>query len=241
VSKIVPGGLMSATALKVGMQVLCINNVDCTNMPVSEAASILMEAEGTITILAKQPELAPGALITVSVDKAEDDTPLGIGLGVLNDKVVISSIKFGSPTASSDLQVGMAIKAVNNVDCSRKTPEDVAKLFSKAGAGSVMILGEAPYPPGRMTGGDASSAGRMVFDNEARPPPYGVAEGGVWVTKKFIGQTTTLFTAIGCACFIVPGVYSILNPVDVRDIYVYGGDAYTADGIIVGAATKEES
>ena len=241
VSKIVPGGLMSQTPLKVGMEVVSINNVDCANLPVADAASILMEADGSVTVLAKQPELAPGALITVAIEKAEDGSPLGLGLGALNGKVIISSIKFGSPSASSDLQVGMTIKAVNNIDCSTKSPEGVSKILAKAPAGNVMILGEAPYPPGRMVGGDATTPGRMVFDNEARPPPYGVPEGGVWVTRKYIGQTTTLYTVIGCAFLIVPGVYSILNPVDVRDVYIYNGNGYTADGVVVGAATKQQS
>ena len=240
VSKIVPDGLMSKTELKPGMQVLSINNVDCNGMSVSDAASLLLESEGNMTILARQPELSPGALITVATDKKEDDTPIGLGLGYLNNKVVISSIKHNSAAAHTDLQVGMAIKAVNNVDCSRKKPQDVAKLLAGAPAGSVMILGEAPYPPPRMVGGDASRSGRMVFDNDNRPPPYGVPEGGVWVTRKYIGETTTLYTMIGCACFVIPGVYSLMNPVDVRDVYIFENNAYTADGVNIGAATKED-
>lgn len=229
---------MSQTDLKVGMQVLSVNNHECTNIPVSEAANILMAAEGNVTILAKQPELSPGALITVSIVKEQADSSIGIGLGVLNNKVVISSIKYGSLASNTDLQVGMAVKAVNNVDCGRKEPKDVAKMFADA-TGAVMILAEVPYPPSKMVGGSASSSGRRVYDNNARPPPYGLTEGGTWVRRKYVGETTTLFTAIGCACFVVPGIYSLMNPVDERDVYIFDGKAYTADGECIGVATTE--
>lgn len=240
VSKIVPGGLASETELRVGMQVLSVNNVNCKDMPVADAAKILLEAEGLVTILAKQPELSPGALITVSIEKENPDSPLGLGLGVLNEKVVISSIKYGSAAAKTDLQVGMAVKAVNNVDCSRKETKDVAKLFADATGPQVLILAEVPYPPSRTVGGGGTQRSRKVYDPEARPPPYGMADGGIWVKRKYAGETTNLFTAIGCAFFIVPGIYSLLNPVDVRDVYILDGKAYTADGECIGVATPAE-
>ena len=195
VSKIVPGGLMSKTDLKVGMQVLSVNNVECNNLPVADAATILMEAEGTVTILAKQPELAPGALITVSVMKAEPDSHVGIGLGVLRGKVIVSSIKYGTPASKSELQVGMVVKGVSNVDCSKKSPKEVAKLFAES-SGNVLILAEVPYPPGRVIGGGGDKQGRVVYDNNARPPPYGLGAGGVWVRRKYTGETTALYTCL---------------------------------------------
>eukprot|EP00797_Seminavis_robusta_P009903 Sro171_g075800.2 n/a (1950) ;mRNA; f:61061-66910 len=240
VSKIVPGGKMSETDLKVGMQVLSVNNVECEGLPVADAATILMEAEGTVTIVAKQPELSPGALITVSVIKETPGSPVGIGLGVMNKKVVVSSIKYGTPASTSELQVGMTVKGVNNVDCSKKSPKEIAKIFAEA-SGTVLILAEVPYPPSRVVGGGGVGLGRVAYDNSARPPPYGLQEGGVWVRRKYTGETTAVYTAIGCACLVLPGIYSMMNPVDVRDVYIYEGKAYTAGGECVGVATPESS
>ena len=78
VSRIVPGGLTSQTPLKVGMQVVSINGVDCTNLPVANAANVLVEAEGDITILAMQPEFAPGVIM---VDDESDSAYSGSDSG----------------------------------------------------------------------------------------------------------------------------------------------------------------
>jgi len=238
VSKINPDGLMAKTDLQVGMMVVSINNVDCSNIAVADAAKILVEAEGDVTILARQPDLSPGSLITVSITKDKPDSPLGIGLGYVNNKVVVSSIKFGALAANSELQVGMAIKNVNNVDCSRKQPADVAKLLANAES-TVLILTEVPYPSPRMVGGSATSKGTLVYDNTARPPPYGVSPGGIWVKRKYAGKDTMTFTALGCAMFLVPGAVALMNPVDVRDVYILDGTAYKADGKILGVATSD--
>jgi C-terminal processing protease CtpA/Prc len=240
ISKIMAGGLMSETELKVGMQVISINSVQCNNMAVTDAATILMEAEGAVTIIARQPVLAPGALVTIAVDKGSEDSSVGIGLGVVNGKTVVSSIKYGSPAFRSELQVGMEIKAVSNVDCSKKSPSEVADLFSGA-SGTILVLAVVPYPPARVIGGGGDRQSRVVYDNNARPPPYGLQEGGVWVRRKYVGETTAIYTAVGCACFILPGIYSIMNPVDIRDVYIYQGKAYTAGGECIGVATVESN
>ena len=56
------------TALRVGMDILKINNTDCSVLS-ADAGMKLMEKEGMVTILARKKQLPPGFLITAVIDK----------------------------------------------------------------------------------------------------------------------------------------------------------------------------
>jgi C-terminal processing protease CtpA/Prc len=141
ITKIAEGSLAESTKLKVGMEVLSINNVDVTDMDTRMAVDLLAE-QGTVTMIVKKPILPPGSLITAAMFKETPEQKCGVRLGVVDDKVVIKNIFVDSPAAETELEPGMLIKAINNVDCSEKTPYEVGELLATDEL-TVTILAEA--------------------------------------------------------------------------------------------------
>ena len=90
----------AATDLKRGMILRTVNNVDCSGMQPTDVAKLLMEAEGSISILAETPMSlgvpaeAPqlSNFVTVTVPHAAGS---GAGLKIKREhgKVVVSEIK----------------------------------------------------------------------------------------------------------------------------------------------------
>jgi hypothetical protein len=112
------------------MEVVSINNRDVTDKESAFAVSDLAENLGYLTILAKRPALPPGSLVTAAIHKKTAVQKCGVRLGLLRNQVIIRAISPNSPASMTDLEPGMAIKTVNNVDCSEMTSSEVAKLMA---------------------------------------------------------------------------------------------------------------
>jgi predicted metalloprotease with PDZ domain len=142
ITKISEDGLAAESDLLVGMEVLSINNKDVSDMQSSEAGALLAEAEGTLTILAKRPNLPPGSYVTAAINKESSGASLGIKLGVTRSgEVVVKSVTLGSPASFTELEEGMLIKSINNVDTTKMPPRDVALLL-KSPENPITILAQ---------------------------------------------------------------------------------------------------
>ncbi|CAB9496639.1 PDZ domain (Also known as DHR or GLGF) [Seminavis robusta] len=140
VTKITEGTATADTDLLVGMEVLSINNNDVTEMPSGEAAKLLSEAEGTITVLAKRPSLPAGSYLTAAIIKETPETSIGIKLaGTKQGNCIIKDVVPQSPASFTELEEGMVIRSINNVQTKGMPTKEVAELL-KANVTSVTIL-----------------------------------------------------------------------------------------------------
>ena len=85
----------------------------------------------------------PGTLITVVITKSSPDQSVGIGMGTKAGQTVVTSIKAGSPAASTELESGMIIRSINNIDCSQRQPGELAVMLAEA-SGTFPILAQFP-------------------------------------------------------------------------------------------------
>jgi C-terminal processing protease CtpA/Prc len=141
ITGVAKGSLAADSDLKVGMEVLAIANINTTEMTIPDAASLLADAQGTLAILAKRPSSPPGSLVTAAITKESASQKCGVRLGLWNGKIMIKRIDAGSPAAKTDLEPGMLVKAINNVDCDHDQPNEAAKLLA-APERTVTILAE---------------------------------------------------------------------------------------------------
>ena len=222
---ITDGGLISKTDLRVGMEINTINNMEVNEVSTAEIGKLLLGTQGTMIILARQPTLAPGTLVTAVMTKKDPSESVGIGLGVTNEQVVITSIKSESMAYHTDLQAGMQLKSINNVACNNQTAPEVAGLLASATT-TVTVLAQVP----RTT--VTSSVGRTAAG--ARPPPHGLPEGGQWVNRSYVGNATLMWLVLGCFCFGIFGPLALCCPCDERKVYLIDGKVYTADGEFIG-------
>lgn len=141
VVRIIDGGLLAGTDLEQGMEIFSINGIEMAGKSSPEAAEILINVEGTLSIIALKG-VKCSSLMSVELNKDKKDTPLGLTLGVSNGMTIVTGIKEGGLASKTELEPGMALRAVNNVSCDdKKDSTDVAKLLSES-SGSVTILAE---------------------------------------------------------------------------------------------------
>lgn len=133
-----------ATGLKRGFEVLTMNNVDCTILSESSAQKLL-EGDEMVTFLVKEMEsaLVPGTLVTTVLYKESQDSPVGMGVKVVDGQVCVGNIKEGSAAAATDLRTGMILKYINNFDCVGLNSNQAAMLLANA-SGKVEILTQVP-------------------------------------------------------------------------------------------------
>lgn len=237
-SKIVITGMSeglpaSKTLLRVNMEVLTVNNVTMTSSTsTEEVLALLKTSEAVVTILAQQPTLKPGTLITAVVTKSDPTESVGIGLGVDGSGTGITSIKVDSLACNTDLQTGMILKSVDNKDCTYKSPAEVANLLANA-KGTFPILAQVkediPVVQATPTSGAAAGKG-------GRGAPAGLPEGGTWSKRTYIGNQTMIAFVIGCFCFGIFGPLALCCPCDERDVYTVNGKVYATDGQFLGSA-----
>lgn len=228
ITKLVDGGLaQQQTNLKVSMEVLSINGNIVTNWTTAATVGDLLKSGSTITIVVKKPMLAPGTLITAVLTKTDGlNQPVGIGLknAAGGGGVAINSIKAGSLAEATELQPGMVIQTVNNIDCTKKSPNDVLALLKSSS--NLVILAKVPT-----TTTTTCPAGE-------RPPPKGLPSGGEWSKDTFAGNTTFIWCVLGCICFGVFGPLALCCPCDERDIYTVNGKVYSHTGQFIRTEKK---
>jgi len=169
ITKIANDGLAQTSDLTVGMEVLSINNKDVTGMSSGDAAALLAESKGTLTILAKRPNVPPGSYVTAAITKDSPDVSIGIKLAV-NGKghIMVKDIVPQSPASFTDLEAGMLIKSINNYDTTNMAPKAVAALLTApqsvvtilAQTTTVVAMGRASYHSMR-----SLTSGRSIADD----------------------------------------------------------------------------
>jgi hypothetical protein len=145
VSELGAGGVFHGTALRVGMSILSVNNVDCMILSHSAIIALLQQTEDdTWTILARRPELTPGLIITQVMRREKAGRSIGLGIGrSRNGRVIITSIKDGSLASSTRIIPGMEFLMINNINCVGMGTLECAKMLSDA-VGLVTIVAAAP-------------------------------------------------------------------------------------------------
>jgi len=125
VAKIFHNTLAAETGiLKTGQRILKINNIDAVKLGLSEAQKI-MESQDTLTFLVEKPHLAPGRYIAACFTCADT---LGLRIAETDNRdmpYMISNITDGGLTSATDLQSGMMLVSVNNIDVTDMKFEEV--------------------------------------------------------------------------------------------------------------------
>ena len=186
ITKIAEDSLTADTSLQPGMKLLLIGNVDVSEKTAKEAAALLNEAEGEMTILAKKPDLVPGSYVVAHLKvpmTAEGEEKPKVGLKFKPSKAqaafAVTGITEDSLAAGSELEEGMLIKSVNNVDvATKKSSEKVIEMF-KVEPGSVLNVlavvpgGQASLPVTELVTGvvenaEAAATGALEYDEDAK-------------------------------------------------------------------------
>ena len=139
------------TGLRVGMELVSVNGIDCTVASGASAKSImtlLQDLEGSpITLLAQQARhLLPGALFTLTLTKEAitDKLGVGLGLGEENNMTTVKTIKDGSLASLTTLEIGMFVLSINNTPCAND--QMVASQVIAQSVGPVTFLVQTPGP-----------------------------------------------------------------------------------------------
>ena len=129
VTKIAEGGAMdqAKTDLEVGMEVIEINGESALGMASTDAAKMMLDTDGTLTIKARHPL---GAFVCGTFTKSEPTTKVGLRLEDGGDRVMINSIREDTLAYNTELGGGMAIRLINNTDCVGKDAMFVAQLLA---------------------------------------------------------------------------------------------------------------
>ena len=251
ITHITEGGPVSETALQVGMVILSVNHESCTCLQIQDIRRLLRlrdtTGQGSLTIVAKSlPELGSGSLIAAVVTKMDPREPVGIELDIANGDVIITEIMWDSLAYHTDLQAGMKVKSINNVECHGKTIPQIRNLLASA-IPTVSILAQvrdekaeypvlyatAPTPTGRTRGAVAPVTEMMMKEysgeQQGRPPPPGLPGGGYWTIKNYAGVTTLVAFVVGCFCFGVLAPVALCCPCDERMEYVVDGGVYNTE------------
>ena len=142
ITQIEEGSLASDTDLCEGMEILAINNQSCKYKKALVVQSLLSSsASSSMIILAERLPIPQGKVVIGSMVKTNVDMKVGVTMREVNGRVLIKYVVPDSLTSSTDLDVGMWIKAINNKDCTRSTSKDVADML-KAEVSVITILTE---------------------------------------------------------------------------------------------------
>ena len=149
VKEIVPNSIFhkSAPQIKPGMFVISINNVPCNRKIASEVAELIKEAEGTIIVLVethmtRATKSFRGTVIVNSIHKESKEVKAGIRFtqdnnGLIRVQGIVPDSLFA--TNAPEIQPGMIIFSINNVQCTGKASSEVAQLIREA-EGTITIL-----------------------------------------------------------------------------------------------------
>jgi C-terminal processing protease CtpA/Prc len=143
VTAIAADSLAAESGLEKGMELMSINNVDCQSLKALDVTALLTCTTGTVTLLAERPAVIRGDLVTAAMVKTTPMSKLGITVSQTNNssKVLVKAIVPDMLCSTTDLNVGMWIKAINNQDVSNSNALTVAKLLGAQNS-TVVVLAE---------------------------------------------------------------------------------------------------
>ena len=197
VAAIEDGSLASETELRVGMEILAVNNVSCQHRKSLDVLSLLSitppsekdqesSASSSMVILAEQPAIPQGKIVTGSMVKTSAEMKVGVTMREVDGRVIIKDVNPESLVAATDLGVGMWIRAINNKDCTKSGSKEVADML-KAQVSVITILAETtnitfevPTPaPAPDSNGETAEAGSPAdSSDETAEGTAAVSESG---------------------------------------------------------------
>jgi len=209
ISEIKRDGLVAATSLKVGMEVVSINHIVCSGRPIDIISGIIDDAEGAISILAQ--EYSSAQLDIPNPAQATVVVPLSAHA---------KSMPFVPTPQSNEEEINAPaayIPQAQSVPFVPTPQTNEANIHSSASKGSA--------PPSTELGAKQSP----------RPPP-GCKEGGLWGTHIYSGSTTKMISCLACLFFCLPGLLVLLCPQDKKDAYLVDNKVYDAAGTYLGTS-----
>lgn len=160
VTRMSPDSLFANSELALGMQILTINGLDCTeDMSAEEATGLIKRIKGAVTLTATAPpeeeeeEEDPEPVIVTRV-KETTSSKIGLRLGVAAGKLIVTKIGDDSLFANSELEAGMTVLSINGLqlDDAGFSAEDATNLIRRV-KGKLTIEAQhqggdsAPPPP----------------------------------------------------------------------------------------------
>ena len=120
IKSISPGSLVSKTDLVVGLEILSINGESLETKNATEAAKLLSDSQGEVTIKAQG---------TVGkVKKTATQKAVGVTLKKINGVVTITNISDSGLLASTDIKVGQRLTSINGQVCPPETKDATKKI-----------------------------------------------------------------------------------------------------------------
>jgi membrane-associated protease RseP (regulator of RpoE activity) len=156
ISKISATSLFASSDLRVGQQVLSINDEPVNGKSATEMAAVIASAPEEVKIKVIAEASVP--VITAVANKPTPDSKVGIAF-VANR---ISKINEGSFFASSDLRVGHTVVSINDKPADGKSATLAAIIASAPKEVKIKVI-----------------AGPNVEINKSKAP-NGAPEGGIW-------------------------------------------------------------
>jgi len=172
-------------------------------------------------------------IVGVTIEKETKDMKTGIRVSVEGGTPKVMSITPDSlfAQATPQLQPGMEIISINNVNCRGKTASEVTQIIKDA-EGQVVVLVDD----------EIKAVSAVVVSNPqdlgVSRPPNGVEVGGRWGTAKYFGDKTGFYTFILCLVCFPFCCYMACCPQDEKDAYRINNKVYDADGKYMGTPEK---
>lgn len=138
VKSVKPDGLMGSTGLEAGMELFSINGAEVAGKSASEAAGMLLEAEGTVTVIAVSDS---SCIKAGTIVKESADTKVGLALADSDSGTIIHNIKEDSLAAETPLEKGMLIRSVNSTSCGGKGSSEIQEMIAES-EGNIVIVAE---------------------------------------------------------------------------------------------------
>ena len=161
-SKIEKDSLFADTNLRLGQKIVSINGVDCPSST-AEAIQLIKDCEGALAIVAVDVVtmyVTPGATatspepqkaepkvekknpveVTVSVEKPEKETKVGISVGRKGEEILIQKISGDGLFANCELKVGQKVVSINRTACPSNSKEAIDLIKESVGTLTIVAV-----------------------------------------------------------------------------------------------------
>jgi len=226
---IIDGGLFSSTDLRVGMEILSINDESMEGKSVMYASTKVVSLQGEVRIKAQQPTTSiptavPSSVTAVTATITNDDAERNQATlqPVVTAALISGSDDFvDSPNVESFEQLAQPL-----VNSAEVLPSANVVLQAPSEIQTAELVGELPAPQ------QIQGLLRQVLEPpQEHPPPPGVPDGGVWGSSTYYGPKTICLGVMGCALAFVGGIGCIpRSGCDVMRAYALNNMVYDENG-----------